>query len=497
MSSPVNIAFHSFVKIDRSKKDPVYMQIVYQFINAVKTNLLEDGDQLPGSRKIAEDLQVHRKTIMASLVELQEQGWINSIPNIGTFVKNAELSSVAAIGSRAFRSPPEKAAFTFRKQFILDTPLLEHREDLYFTDGTPDYGIIKGEELARFFASVLRKANWFNEFQQATGGNLFFRDQLSYYLNITRGFHLSRKFLLPISGREQVFSILSQLLLKTGDIILVENLSYFLPNMIFGQAGAQLRTIPVDEDGMRVDFIREHFKAGEIRFVYLNPRSQYPTTVPLSEERKTALLQLAEQYNFIVIEDDDDFEFSLPKDRSASLYRKDGGNRVIYIGAFGRFLTPGFQMHLVIAPEDFLEEGKKYLNIFSRPNFLMEKTLGDIIHQGDVHRYQRKFYSVISERKRMFAQLLHTYFKSEITFSVPLSGLAFWVQFNQSFSLSHFQKRARKKGLLIPGICLYQNQNLIALRLGFGHLSKKEMGEAVRLLAEVYGELVSEASLQG
>lgn len=64
------------------------MQIVYQFINAVKSKLLENDDRLPGSRKIAEELQVHRKTIIAALEELQEQGWVKTRPNIGTFVKN-------------------------------------------------------------------------------------------------------------------------------------------------------------------------------------------------------------------------------------------------------------------------------------------------------------------------------------------------------------------------------------------------------------------------
>ncbi|HCX57385.1 MAG TPA: GntR family transcriptional regulator, partial [Sphingobacterium sp.] len=69
MSSPVSIGFHSIIKIDRRKEDAIYLQIVYQFINAVKRNLLEDGDLLPGSRKIADELNVHRKTIVAALAE--------------------------------------------------------------------------------------------------------------------------------------------------------------------------------------------------------------------------------------------------------------------------------------------------------------------------------------------------------------------------------------------------------------------------------------------
>ena len=493
MSSPVNIPFHSFVKIDRRKKDAVYMQIVYQFINAVQSNLLEDDDQLPGSRRIAEELQVHRKRIVAALTELQEQGWVKTIPNIGVFVINPESSPPKDKKTKAFQHPPEIAQYRFRKEFILDTSLEENLGRLYFTDGTPDYRMIKTEELGRFYTSVLRRKKQSGSFTNATDGNLFFRDQLSYYLNLTRGFHLSRDFLLPVAGLEQVHSILSRLLINTGDVVLVEEISYFLPNMIYSQAGAKMKTIPVDAEGMDIDYIQKHFKPGEIRLVYINTQCQYPTTVALSKKRKAQLLQLAEAYDFIVIEDDSDFEFSLVKNKNDSLFRKNGGNRIIYIGAFGRFLSPGFQMNFLIAPKDLVQEGAKYLNIFGKPNLMMEKALGEIIHQGDIHRYQRKSKKIIAERKELFAALLHSHFQNRITFTIPPSGLAFWIRFKDGFSLTQLQKKARDKGLFIPSICLYQNRSLTALRLGFAHLNADEMAEAIKILEQAYLDLNKQA----
>lgn len=320
-------------------------------------------------------------------------------------------------------------------------------------------------------------------------GSLFFKDQLSYYLNVTRGFHLSRDFLLPVSGPEKVHSILSRLLINKGDVILVEELSYFLPNMIYSQAGAQLKTIVLDEDGMNVDYIRAHFRPGEIRMVYINIKCQYPTTVALSEKRKTQLLLLAEEYDFIIIEDDTNFEFSGVKNKKEILLRKNGGKRVLYIGTFGRFLNPGFQMNFLIAPKDLLEEGAKYLNIFGKPDSMMEKALGELIHQGDIHRYQRKSNKVIAERKEVFAELLQNHFTDQIAFTIPVSGLAFWIQFKKPISLTDLQKKAQKKGLFIPMTGLYQNQKVTGLRLGFAHLNFQEMEEAVRLLQESYFEL--------
>ncbi|QDP86282.1 PLP-dependent aminotransferase family protein [Chryseobacterium sp. SNU WT5] len=490
MNSPVILPFQSFIKIDRRKKDAVYLQIVYQFINAVKSNLLEDGDQLPGSRIIAESLHVHRKTMVAALGELKDQGWLETVPNVGSFVKNPEISTSQVHENRTFLHPPEKAPFLFRKEFILDAPFERNQEKIYFTEGTPDYRIIRSEELVRFYTSVIRRKKQSGILTATSDGSLFFKDQLSYYLNLTRGFHVSRDFLFPVAGIEKAHSILSRLLVNKGDVILVEELSYYLPNMIYSQAGAHLKTIPVDEDGMDVDYIQNNFKPGEIRMVYINVKCQYPTTIGLSENRKKQLLILAEQYNFIVIEDDSDFEFSATKNKKETLLRRNGGNRIIYIGTFGRFLNPGFQMNFIIAPKDLLEEAAKYLNIFGKPDVMMEKALGELIHQGDIHRYQRKSTKVIAERKEVFIELLNTYFVNKLSFTIPVAGLAFWIQFKNSISLTDLQKKARKKGLSIPMTCLYQNRKVSALRLGFAHLNPAEMEEAIRLLSESYFEVI-------
>ena len=120
----------------------------------------------------------------------------------------------------------------------------------------------------------------------------------------------------------------------------------------------------------------------------------------------------------------------------------------------------------------------------------MEKALGELIHQGDIHRYQRKSTKVITERKEVFAELLNTHFNSKITFAIPVSGLAYWIQFNGSISLTDLQKKAKEKGLFIPMTCLYQNRKITALRLGFAHLNSQEMEEAVKLLAITTNELL-------
>jgi GntR family transcriptional regulator/MocR family aminotransferase len=78
--------------------------------------------------------------------------------------------------------------------------------------------------------------------------------------------------------------------------------------MIFQQSGAIIKTIPIDEQGLDVDYIKTRFVKA-ICCVYICANRDYPTTVSLTAERRLKLLQLAKEYQFAIIEDDYDYDF--------------------------------------------------------------------------------------------------------------------------------------------------------------------------------------------
>src|SRR5690625_258700 len=166
--------------------------------------------------------------------------------------------------------------------------------------------------------------------------------------------------------------------MREGDSILVGQLSHFLLNMIFSKAGARLKTVPIDQDGVNVDYIRQHFHKGQIKFILLNSQNQYPTSYHLSQKRKEQLLALAEEYDFIIIEDDEDYELTYERSASPPLVKFPNTDRVIYLGSFGAYLIPGFQTTFLIGPRDFIREGRKYLNIFGQIDMIKEQALGEI-----------------------------------------------------------------------------------------------------------------------
>ena len=78
--------YKTTIKLNKSFKEPIYLQLANQFILLIRDGNLIPGTKLVGSRTLANLLGVHRKTVVACYEELMLQGWVESFPKKGTFV---------------------------------------------------------------------------------------------------------------------------------------------------------------------------------------------------------------------------------------------------------------------------------------------------------------------------------------------------------------------------------------------------------------------------
>lgn len=489
MSSPDLISISRFIRIDRRKSDPLYLQIAYQFINAVQRGQLPVGVKLPGTRVWSKTLGVHRKTVMAAFEELEAQNWMSIQAKVGSFVQNPSLKVQKNHDlTLSAAKTTNKAGFSFNKSFILNSPF--EKEDYRFVcnDGQPDYRLIKTQELSRFYTGALKRRNIQNNIgNYAVQENDFFKEQLSYYLNLTRGFHISKNHLLTAKSRGMMYYALAKLLIKENDLVLVGELSFFSINMVFNQEKARIKTVPIDSNGLDIAYIRKQYSKGEIRCIYLDSQQGYPTTIELSKERRKELITLAEEYDFVIIEDNNDFEYNYQKEFTLPMAANNSNGRIIYLGSIGRHLHPTFQLSFMIAPPDFIEEAKKHVSLLNpQGNFVLEQALGEMIAEGDMFRYLKKAIKTYKERKLKFEELLQEHFKDSLHFASPTNGFAFWIGFKQQLSLSKLGEELKERDVFLPRICMYQNENRAALRLGFAHWTLEEMEEVVVLLKECY-----------
>ena len=486
MSSPVQIPFKSFIQIDRDLSTAVYLQLVHQFIKAIQLGYLPEGTNLPGTRILCKTFEINRNTLIKSFEDLQAQGWIKIIPNKGTFILSNQKQK------KEFRLQKEKiliketTGFLFQRSTILENPIEKSAISLQFNEGLADMRLAETQVLSKIYLSKLKNKNPKKSWEQlAVESSDYFKTQLVNYLNLTRGVHISKQNSLTTNSREMSLYVASKLLLSPHDKVVVADLSYYASNMVFLNCGAKIIPIPVDENGISTEHLKQVCEQQKIRMLYLTSHHHYPTTVSLSAKRRMEVLELSKEFGFIILEDDYDYDFHYDNHPMLPLKSSDTNGMVVYIGSFGKALSSGFRAGFILAQADLIDELYKYQQILDPDkDIIKEQVLAHWIEEGEMHRYLKKIKKIYKERRDYFSTLLHQHLKEKVSFEIPSGGLAFWVEWKNNLNLGKLKKVCEKSGLFLPQNILYQNKNISATRLGFGHLNFEEMEKAVEVLKE-------------
>ena len=121
MDSPAEIPFNSFIEIDKNSETSVYLQLSNQIAKAIQLGFLPSSTKLPGTRQMSQLFNLNRNTIVAGFQELEAQGWIEIVPNKGSFILNHSKKSFKnpeINGSISIKSYPTKTGFDFEKSIL-------------------------------------------------------------------------------------------------------------------------------------------------------------------------------------------------------------------------------------------------------------------------------------------------------------------------------------------------------------------------------------------
>ena len=486
----MQIPFKTLLEINKDSVLPIYVQIANGISQNIQAGILKTGIKLLGTRSMANLLEVHRKTVIAAYDELFSQGWVEILPQKGTFIAK-NLPNVKPI------SFTEKVSFlaninsspTLPNNSIIKIPLVNSGFRLAFNDGLPDVRLAPRDELARLYAHYIK----FGEsviFQYTNQyGQMRFREVFSHFLNETRGMNIQPENILTTRGSQMAFYLIGTALFQKNDEIIVGELNYPAFNMTAETLGLKLNRIPIDEDGIVVDAIEEictKKKTGSVplRAVYVTSHHYHPTTVTLKPERRIKLLALAEKYGFYIIEDDYDYDYHYANRPVLPLASADRHGLVIYLGSFTKRIAPTFRVGYIVAKQEIIEELAKYRRIMDRQgDTILELVLADMLADGTLKRHTAKSLKIYRERRDFTCNLLKTHLNDVIEFKIPDGGMAIWTKFDKRFPLSELSKKVEKKGLYLSDGEVYKDLN--ACRMGFASMNLKEIEEAMGILKSV------------
>ena len=483
----MKIPFKTLLEIKKDSSLPIYVQIANGISQNIQLGILKTGTKLLGTRSMADLLEVHRKTVIAAYDELFSQGWIEILPQKGTFIsQNLPHVKPISFSEKAIISRNTNLAPTLFNNTIIKIPPVISGFRLAFNDGLPDVRLAPREELARLYAHYVKFGESAVLQYTHVYGQMRFREVFSQFLNETRGMNIQPENILTTRGSQMAFYLIGTALFQKNDEIIVGDLNYPAFNMTFETLGLKLNKIPIDEDGIVVDAIEEICKKKitggvPLKAIYITSHHYHPTTVTLKPERRIKLLALAEKYGFYIIEDDYDYDFHYANRSVLPLASADRHGLVIYLGSFTKRIAPTFRVGYIVAKQEIMEELAKHRRIMDRQgDTILELVLADMLEDGTLKRYTAKSLKTYRERRDFTSELLKNELGNIIDFKIPDGGMAIWAKFGKQFPLTELSKKVASKGLYLSDGSAYEDLN--TCRMGFASMNLREIEEAVGVL---------------
>ncbi|MDW3194382.1 MAG: PLP-dependent aminotransferase family protein [Cytophagales bacterium] len=493
MSSPVEFLLITELNIVRQSDLPIYVQVSNGITQLITSGKLLPGQKLPGSRSLASQLNLHRKTINMAFDELLQQGFLESIPQKGTYVAShipkLDPQSWSAV---SHQQTAPKAGFDFHQHKSLKFPYLVHKTGLVIDEGLPDLRLSPIEDIQRTYRNMLSRTYQLKHWSYGSPyGDEWLREEYAKYLRNTRGLLVNAENVLITRGSQMAIYLASVLMLNQGAKVGVGHLNYQTANYTLVHFGAELVHIPVDEHGMNTEMLEDYCQKNQLTAVYVTPHHHHPTTATLSADRRMHLLQLSKQYGFAIIEDDYDYDFHYERSPLLPLASVDQGGQVVYIGGLSKIISPALRIGFLVGPSDFIESAAYYRRIMDRQgDSIMERAIAQLMANGDLARHSKKALKVYRERRDAFAEHLDQLSES-LNYQKPSGGMAFWVGFDKSRPLADLSKQLKKEGLEITNWENYDphKQYHNHIRMGFASLNEEERRRAFEILERVLNRM--------
>ncbi len=482
--------FFNEIHLDRDSEAALYIQLSNNLARLIKRGILKPGFKLPGTRTMAQQLDINRNTVVAALSELEAEGWVFSRDRSGWYI-NQDLPLVvprSVNGNLGLACCyPSETGFAFPGA---GTPGLPYSQSpptqMAFDDGSADPRLAPLQEYARAYASVLQSPRLRRLLEQATPlGDHKLRNIYTPLLNQYRGLNVQPDQMILTRGATQAIYLLSQVLLRPGDHAVIGQSSYEVANEAFRQAGASLLRIPIDDKGLDTRALAALLKQQRIRLVYVPSHHYWPTTVALSPERRVQLLELARRYQFAILEDDYDYDYHYQHKPLLPIASADCEGHVIYIGSYSKKLFPAARAGFILAPNNLIQALVRAKQLIGDPGDpIQERAIARLIELGTMRRYGKKALHAYRQRRDHLCRLLREELPFAVDFEVPEGGMAVWARFKPAFPLPELARRCREKGLSLSDGQAYNppGEDWNACRLGFAALDTAELSEAFQLL---------------
>jgi GntR family transcriptional regulator / MocR family aminotransferase len=438
------------IPINREADIPLYQQIETYLRTAILSGALPAETKLPATRSLATDLGVNRITVETAYAGLEADGLTASKVGSGTFV----------LASFDFETAPEPRGNFWpawqKSNEILSSPVLRQNARIK-SDHGPDFidfstGVGAGEmfpvaDFRKVLGSVLRENGIAALEYGDPRGFLPLRKTISQVL-ARQGLQTSPEQVLITGGSQQVIALVSQLILRPGDTVLVEQPTYGGALRLFEAQNLKILAAPMDDDGLCVDQLEDLIQKHRPKLMYVIPNFHNPTGTCLNGHRRRSLIDLVGRYDLPLLEDDFVGDLRYEGRAQPAIKSLDPDGRVIYTSTFSKMLMPGMRVGFLVADGPIYDHLVSYKSVIDlATSNLMQQALDAFVSVGRYQSHLRRAVQKYRSRRDAMIAAIRQLLPDDVEFLTPKGGLFIWVQLPLGMSASRLLSLATQSGI--------------------------------------------------
>jgi 2-aminoadipate transaminase len=303
-----------------------------------------------------------------------------------------------------------------------------------------------------------------------------------------------RPQIMLTGGSAQALDHLCTLFTRPGDIVLVEAPTYHETLQLFRDHGLRPLQIATDDDGLLAGALADRLSAlarrGErARLLYSIPNFQNPSGITLAADRRRAVVDLARQYDLLVVEDDVYRDLAYGVEVPPSLFALDGGEHVLRIGSFSKILAPGVRMGWLMGSAGLIERlvGSGLRSMSGGVNPLMANILAAYCQQGLLEPHIAQLGQVYRERRDAMLDALAVHMPEGVSWTRPGGGFFIWLTLPEPLRAAEVAAQALKAKVLIPVGDPFFAEAATGqhLRLAFSYVTPDKIRDGIGTLGEI------------
>lgn len=374
--------------------------------------------------------------------------------------------------------------------------LLEYGSDpsmISFGGGYPDPDLFPLSELESIYKQQVTQNGRFSLQYTFSAGLNNLRKQLADRMKI-ENINCDENNILITQGGQQGLDLVAKMLIDKGDAIITESPTFVGGLLAFNPYQPRYITIPMDEEGLITDILEEKLKnEKKIKFLYTVPDFHNPTGITMSLARRMKLIELANNYNFIILEDTPYREIRYQGVKLPTLKSLDTQGRVIYLGSFSKTISPGIRVGWTVASEEITNKlDMLKLAADTQTSTINMSLVSTYLAEYDLDSHINRIKNTYYQKKEIMLSAIQNSFPKCIDYTRPDGGLFLWLTFpegfdSQKFMIEHAIPKA--KVAYVPGAPFYANnpENNFA-RISYSTNSAENIEKGISRLGKLLHE---------